>query len=99
MTKCLCEEQERNTSQVRTFSRDHEKHRGRTGLCTGQKKGSRKPEKSLTIRYRNLPEEIQRVSRQDQEDLDTNRGAAGQKTWRGGPPTQERGQMECSRHA
>jgi hypothetical protein len=38
MTKCLCEEQERNTSQVRTFSRDHEKHRGRTGLCTGQKK-------------------------------------------------------------
>jgi len=44
-------------------------------------------------RYREI------VSRRGQEDLDTNRGAAGRKTWRGGPPIQGKGQRECSRHA
>jgi len=37
--------------------------------------------------------------KQGQEDLDTNRGAVGQKTGRGGLPTQERGQRGYSHHA
>jgi len=39
------------------------------------------------------------VSLSHQEDLDTNRGMAGQKTWRGGRPIQERDQREYSHHA
>jgi hypothetical protein len=41
----------------------------------------------------------ERVRRQGQEDLDTNRGAARQKTWREEHPTQERGQKGYSHRA
>lgn len=41
----------------------------------------------------------ERVRRQGQKDLDTNRGAAGQKTWREEHPTQERGQKGYSHRA
>ena len=39
------------------------------------------------------------ISSRDRGDLDTNRGAAGQKTWRGGPPKQERDQRGYSHRA
>ena len=39
------------------------------------------------------------VRRKGQEDLGTNRGAAGQKTWRGGHPTQGRGRRVYNHRA
>jgi hypothetical protein len=39
------------------------------------------------------------VRRKGQEDLDTNRGAAGQKTWRGGRPTQGKGRRGYNHRA
>ena len=158
----LCEERERNTSQVRVVSRCHEETWGRSRPCTGQEKGGITRETAhyldTGIRPKRYRESVRSLSdiavrhevkerkadarpqasknrrrirwntvrilggreqrrclsivrrsrtvtvgqaprRQGQEDLDTNREAAGQKTGRGGLPTQGRGQREYSHHA
>ena len=54
----LCEERERNTSQVRAVSRCHEETWSGAGLCTGQEEEGNQKNTSL-FRYRDSPEEIQ----------------------------------------
>jgi hypothetical protein len=77
-----------------------QKHGRGVGLCTGRERG-RTPETHFAILATGIRPKRYRASAsmQGQEDLDTNRGAAGQKTGRGGLLTQGRGQRGYSRHA
>ena len=61
MTECFCEEQERNTSQVRAFSRYHQKT-WRQNRLVHWSRWIKKPEESLTI-------QIQGFARRDTEKL------------------------------
>src|SRR4029077_3468236 len=94
------DERERNTSQVHRFSLFHKKTwKWNWPICwPKKKKKTRRATHYLDTRIR--PKRYKESARrQGQENLDTNRGAAGRKTRREGLPTQGRGQRGYSHPA
>src|SRR4029077_15613298 len=96
----FCEEWEQNTSQVHMLSlfRDKTWKWGRPVHWLKKKKKTRRGIHYLDTGIR--PKRYKESARkQGRADLDTNRGAVGQKTGRGELPTQGRGQRGYTHHA
>ena len=95
----LCVERKRNTEQVHAVSRCHEKTWRQGRRCTGQREEENRKTAILLDTGISPKRYRENISSLGQEDLDTSRGAVGQKTGKGGRPIQGRGQRGYSHRA